>query len=70
MGYKVKTDGYEVLPAAMTVDEVSSVEGGEVYNCQSCQCNCHLCRGGSPDRSPESSVEKMTEEAFEELLAA
>ncbi len=68
--YNGKTSAYEVFGANMTIDTQSDIYSAESLSmCKSCQCNCHLCRGG---RTPgDDSFEKVEVEKFlEGMLAA
>ena len=68
--YEAGVAEYEVFGANMTVDaQVSAHSVGNVAVCQSCQCNCHLCRGG---RAPEDETfdEVGIENALGKLLVA
>jgi len=69
--YKIKSAGYEVFGANMTVDTSSDVySAGNLAACKSCQCNCRLCLGGRAPEDAEISCKADAERVLEKLLAA
>lgn len=67
----MKTAGYEVFGANMTVDtRVDSYSIGNLSICKSCQCNCRLCLGGRAPEDAEISCKADAESVLENILAA
>ncbi len=70
INYKAVNQGYDVFGANMTIDSSEKVYfSNSVSVCQSCQCNCHLCRGGKA-LDDESLGRAEVEHELLTLLAA